>query len=170
MVLIVSIPDTWHLTPDTHPKTAMNRGFILSALQESDIYWLQTTGKTEQVPAGKVLIEEGAPVNTFYIILLGTLTVYLSSADDREIAQLGSGQVLGEMSLVDDRPSAATVRALEHSLLLSIPHHLLALKLEQDEGFAGRFYRAIAIFLSSRLRSTFVQFGYGEEHKLAGEF
>ena len=143
----------------------MNRGFILSAFQESDIYWLQTTGKTEEVPAGKVLIEEGSPVDTFYIILVGNLTVSLASINDREIARLGSGQVLGEMSLVDDRPSAATVRALENSLVLSISHRKLALKLEQDDGFASRFYRAIALFLSSRLRSKFGQFGYGEDHK-----
>ncbi len=147
----------------------MNRGFILSALNESDIYWLQTTGKTEQIPAGQILIQEGNPVNTFYIVLLGTLTVSLSAPTAREIARLGSGQVLGEMSLIDDRPSAATVRALEHSLVLAIPHHQLALKLEQDEGFSSRFYRAIAMFLSSRLRSTFVQFGYGEDHKLTSD-
>ncbi len=146
--------------------SGMDRGFILGALLDSDIFWLQTTGKTEQIPAGKVLIEEGQSVNTFYIVLLGTLTVSLSSADNREIARLGSGEVLGEMSLVDDRPSAATVRAAEHSIVLAIPHHQLARKLDQDEGFASRFYRAIAIFLSSRLRSTFVQFGYGEEQKL----
>ncbi len=146
--------------------SGMDRGFILGALLDSDIFWLQTTGKTEQIPAGKVLIEEGQFVNTFYIVLLGTLTVYLSSADNREIARLGSGEVLGEMSLVDDRPSAATVRAAEQSIVLAISHHQLARKLDQDEGFASRFYRAIAIFLSSRLRSTFVQFGYGEEQKL----
>lgn len=141
----------------------MEKSFILGALNESDIYWLQTNGKTEQIPAGNVLIAEGSPVNTFYIILLGLLSVSLDSQEGREIARLGSGQVLGEMSFVDDRPSAATVRAIEHSLVLTISQRHLALKLEQDDGFAARFYRAIAMFLSSRLRSTVVQFGYSEE-------
>lgn len=140
-----------------------NRGFILSALEEADIYWLQTAGTTDEVPAGTVLIAEGSPVHTFYILLVGTLTVSLEAMDGREIARLGSGEVLGEMSFIDDRPSAATVRAAEPSLVLAIPQRRLALKLEQDEKFASRFYRAIARFLSGRLRSTFVQFGYWGE-------
>jgi len=68
-----------------------------------------------------------------------------------------------EMSFVDARPSAATVTAVAPSLLLSIPHEQLAIKLEGDEGFAARFYRAIAMFLSSRLRTAVVQFDSADE-------
>jgi CRP/FNR family transcriptional regulator, cyclic AMP receptor protein len=139
-----------------------HKGFILSALLEKDIYWFQSHGKMEDIPAGKVLIQEGQPLDTFYIVLIGSLTVSLTNNGQREIAHLGSGQVLGEMSFVDARPSAATVQAAEESIVLAIPHSVLEEKLEQDEGFAARFYRAIAMFLSSRLRSTFIQFGYSE--------
>jgi CRP-like cAMP-binding protein len=141
----------------------MEKGFILSALNEDDIFWFQTFGKMENIPAGHVLIQEGNVLEGFYIILVGDLAVLLSSQGDRQIAQLGSGQVLGEMSLVDSRPSAATVKALEASIVLSVSQRMLADKLQQDEGFASRFYRAVAMFLSSRLRSTFVQFGYSDD-------
>lgn len=137
----------------------MRKGpFILGTLRDTDVYWMQTIGKTEQIPAGTVIIAEGTPLNTFYIVLLGTLSVSVAAQDHREIARLGIGEVLGEMSFVDARLSAAQVTTLENSLLLSIPHQKLALKLEEDEGFASRFYRAIAMFLSSRLRSAVVQF------------
>ncbi|MBW4520011.1 MAG: cyclic nucleotide-binding domain-containing protein [Scytolyngbya sp. HA4215-MV1] len=141
----------------------MEKGFILSALNEDDIFWFQTFGRMQNISEGHVLIQEGNLLDTFYIVLVGALEVLLSSQSDRQIAQLGSGQVLGEMSLVDSRPSAATVRALEDSIVLSVPQRMLSEKLQQDEGFAARFYRAVAMFLSSRLRSTFVQFGYSEE-------
>lgn len=141
----------------------MEKGFILSCLSEEDIYWFQTVGKMENISAGHVLIQEGSPLDMFYIVLVGHLAVFLTSQHDRRIADLGSGQVLGEMSLIDSRPSAATVTALEDSIVLAIPQKSLAEKLEQDGGFSARFHRAIAMFLSSRLRSTFVQFGYAEE-------
>jgi hypothetical protein len=35
-------------------------------------------------------------------------------------------------------------------------------KLKKDEGFASRFYRAIAIFLSTRLRGTVRYLGYAK--------
>ncbi len=137
----------------------MRKGsFILGTLRDSDVLWMQSTGKTEQVPPGTVIIHEGTIFNSLYIVLVGTLSVSISAQGGKEIARLGIGEILGEMSFVDSRPSAATVTTLDESLLLSIPHHKLAVKLEEDEGFASRFYRAIAMFLSSRLRTTVIQF------------
>jgi CRP-like cAMP-binding protein len=58
------------------------------------------------------------------------------------------------MSFVDGQPPSATVTALETSIVLSISCQQLRHKLQQDIWFASRFYRAMAILLSSRLRST----------------
>ena len=77
--------------------------------------------------------------------------------------------MVGEMSFVDAGPPGATVTALEDSAVLAIPRSQLSAKLEQDSGFAARFYRAIATFLSDRLRATVGQLGYGEVQSLAEE-
>jgi CRP-like cAMP-binding protein len=145
----------------------MRKGpFILATLRDTDVYWMQTCGKTQQISAGTVLIEEGTSLDTFYIVLVGLLSVSITAKGNQEVARLGIGEILGEMSFVDARPSAAKVTALQDSLVLSIPHQRLAEKLEQDDGFAARFYRAIATFLSSRLRSTVVQFDCDEDESL----
>ena len=78
------------------------------------------------------------------------------------------------MSFVEDRPPSATVKALASSVVLSIPRVQLAAKLKQDTAFAARFYRALAVFLSFRLRKTVSQLGYGkssptEEEKEASD-
>ncbi|HEY9856920.1 MAG TPA: cyclic nucleotide-binding domain-containing protein, partial [Stenomitos sp.] len=82
------------------------------------------------------------------------------------IATLGAGEIVGEMSMVDDAPPSATVRALGESRVLAIPRPALSRKLSDDQGFAARFYRAMAIFLSDRLRSTTRTLGYGESVSL----
>jgi hypothetical protein len=46
--------------------------------------------------------------------------------------------------------------------VLCIRREDLVAKLKEDEGFASRFYRAIAIFLSTRLRGTVRYLGYAK--------
>jgi CRP/FNR family transcriptional regulator, cyclic AMP receptor protein len=126
--------------------------FILGELSDKDVDWMMAAGKRERIPPGAALIQEGKPVEALYIVLEGLLRVSVESAGSRELARLGSGEIIGEMSFVDARPPSATVKALENSMVLSISRSQLAAKLEREADFAARFYRALAIFLSSRLR------------------
>src|SRR6185436_6178421 len=79
----------------------------------------------------------------------------------KDIANLMCGEVAGEMSFLDSRPPSASVRALEKCSVLAIPKSRLSQKLETDTAFAARFYRALGVFLSDRLRNTVGLLGYG---------
>ncbi len=133
--------------------------FFLGILSDSDIDWLITAGRRQPIPAGEVLIKEGSPVDAIYILLDGVLAVSAAAPGQVEIARLHAGEVVGEMSFVDSRPPSATVTAVEESMVLSIPRAQLTAKL-QDAGFAARFYRALAVFLADRLRTTVGSLGY----------
>lgn len=102
-----------------------------------------------------------------YIVLEGSLSVCAQGDTGSEIARLGSGEIVGEMSFIDARPPLATVIALELSLVLSISRTQLTAKLEQDSSFAAHFYRALAIFLSYRLRDTVGMLGYGVHRQVS---
>jgi len=67
----------------------------------------------------------------------------------------------GEMSLVDESPPSATVTVVQPTQILAIDKQLLVARLDSDAAFAARFYRAIATFLSIRMRNTVQRFGYG---------
>jgi bacteriocin-type transport-associated protein len=135
--------------------------FILGILNDNDLEWLLTTGRRETVATGTVLIQEGHAVEAIYIVLEGTFGVTVGATDGQEIARLLSGEIVGEISFVDARPPSATVKAVENSLVLSVPRRQLAAKLEQDTAFAARFYQALAVFLADRLRSLTSRLGYG---------
>lgn len=135
--------------------------FILGELDDSDIDWMITKGRREKVPTGTILIKEGKPIDALYIILDGMFSISVEALGGREIARLGTGEMVGEMSFVEARPPSATVKALENALVLAIPRAQLTSKLEQDLGFAARFYKALAVFLSDRLRGTVGRLGYG---------
>jgi bacteriocin-type transport-associated protein len=136
--------------------------FIFGELNDFDVDWMIGTGRKEQVAKGSLLIQEGKPVSALYIVLDGEFKVSVSRLQNAEIARLGAGEIVGEMSFVEARPPSATVTALESSVVLAIPRTKLAAKLKQDMAFAARFYRALAVFLSYRLRRTVSQLGYGK--------
>jgi bacteriocin-type transport-associated protein len=152
--------------------------FVFGELSDSDIDWMIATGRPVKIPKGTVLIHAGRPVDGMYILLDGTMTVYVSEQDHnplalafaalgdgetsgRQIGRLLRGDIVGEMPFVDDYPPATTVKAREDSLVLMIPRQQLAVKLQQDVVFTSHFYRVIAIMLSDRLRQIAGQLGYG---------
>jgi CRP/FNR family transcriptional regulator, cyclic AMP receptor protein len=128
--------------------------FILGVFEDDDVDWLITVGKRLALNAGEVLIREGEPSDAIYLLLDGTLHVTVSTLKEQVIAELSSGEVVGEMSFVDTQPPSATVSASGSAVVLAIPVQALHEKLEKDTWFAARFYKALAILLSSRLRTT----------------
>ncbi len=134
--------------------------YILSELNDRDFEWLLKNGKLQTIAAGQVLIREGHPVDAIYMVLEGALTVTAQALGDREIARLSSGEVVGEMSFVDDRAPSATVRVLTDAQVWAIPRTQLLRKLSHDPSFAAHFYQAIAVWLSHRLRGTMSRWGY----------
>lgn len=140
---------------------------FLGILDDMDIEWLIRTGVKGNVLDGTVLIEERKPIDSLYFVLDGEFEVYI--ANGKAIAVLRAGEVLGEMSFVDSRPPSASVRAKRDSIVLAISREELREKLEEDTGFAARFYRSIAAFLTDRLRTTTSRLGYGDQLHLDEE-
>ena len=128
--------------------------FLFGQLNDDDVEWMLTAGAKRFVPAGGVLIQQGVPVDAVFILLEGTLAVRLKSrrGPERELARLSAGEIVGEMSFVDARPPSATVKALEDSTVFALSKATLNRKLAADNGFAARFYRALAIYLSTTVR------------------
>jgi CRP-like cAMP-binding protein len=134
--------------------------YMLGQLSDEDADWLARTGRRLDCAAGHVLIRQNEPIRDLFILLTGQASVFVDG--ERELARLDSGEVLGEMSLLDERPPSATVRMTAASSLLAVDRQQLQNKLATDTGFAARFYRALALFLSDRMRTTVGRFGYGK--------
>lgn len=139
---------------------------FLGILNDSDIDWLVTTGSKREVAPGHVLVSEGVPIDSVFLVIDGRFSVTVSALGGREVAQLMSGEVIGEMSFVDSHPPSASVQALERSAVLAVPRARLSAKLNGDTAFAARFYRALAVFLADRLRSTVATLGYSSNEAL----
>jgi CRP-like cAMP-binding protein len=128
-----------------------NALFVLGQLTDLDADWLARTGGKVKIAAGTTLIAEGRSVDAVFVVLEGDVVATLAG---RELRRLGPGEILGEMSFIDARLPSATVKAATECVVLRVPREALERRLKTDDGFAARFYRAIAMMLSDRLRSA----------------
>jgi CRP/FNR family transcriptional regulator, cyclic AMP receptor protein len=126
--------------------------YILGQLDDSDVDWLTQNGTRRPLAPGEVIVNEGRSLDTLFITLAGHFLVTLH--ENREIAKLGAGEIVGEISFVDDAPPSATVTAVAPALVLAVSKAVLQDQLDRNHEFAARFYRALAIFLADRLRAT----------------
>src|SRR5438270_1205576 len=133
---------------------------LLGILDDVDIDWLATNGRVVPLSAGTVLIHQGKQIDSIYFLLEGELQVVVG-AQEQLIATLLPGEIVGEISFVDSHSPSASVVATRSSQVLAISREAVSGKLARDQGFATRFYYAIARFLADRLYVTVGRFGYG---------
>lgn len=134
--------------------------YILGQLTDREVEWLAANGTRRTIPGGQTIITMGQPLASLFFLLSGELSVTVDGIG--EIARLKTGEIVGEMSLIDASPPSATVTAISESKVLDISKRKLNEKMATDLEFAAHFYKAIATFLSDRLRKTVKRLGYGE--------
>lgn len=134
--------------------------YILADLKDEDLKWMSEAGSYQMTKAGDILIAKDEPITTLYIIIDGKFDVVIGSGET--IAERAAGDIVGEMSLVEKRPPSASIRATSEGKVLAVPQEAIQERIESDDAFAARFYRALAVFLSDRMRSTVSMLGYGE--------
>jgi CRP-like cAMP-binding protein len=129
-----------------------NARYIAAGLSDADMLWLLSMGKLRVLGPGDRLVTAGKPVNDLFFVISGSVAVMLD--DGTRVARLHQGDVVGEMSFVERHSPLVSVAAEERSEILAIPRQLILARFEQEPLFAARFYRALAVFLSERLRDT----------------
>lgn len=123
---------------------------LFSGLEEDDLARLCEMAEPRPVPAGQALIEEDSPGDAVYIIEDGEFEV-TKRAGDQElvITRRGSGEVIGEMALLDGSPRSATVRALRDSRVLRIGQDAF----QEMLAYSPSARKAILQSVGGRLRS-----------------
>ena len=122
---------------------------MLSAAQADSV--AQAVSKC-RFKRGAVLVEQGQKSDSLTILLSGRARVFTTDARGREVilATLQPGDCIGEMSLIDDQPHSATVRAETQSDALLLGRNEFLRCLYEDASMA----QAVLESLVRRLRSA----------------
>ena len=132
---------------------------LFTLMDDECTSWFLDIGKTNSVPAGTVIVEEGSFIDSLYFVNRGLFWVETSLMSGRPLAKLGPGDMIGELSFIDQNQTSASVIAEEESEVLTIPRQVLEEKLSTDDRFAARFYKVLGHVTAQRLRRTIGQFG-----------
>lgn len=132
---------------------------LLESFTETDAAWMLDAGIERQVISKSEIVREGEVPEAVYVVLEGLVSVTSAAFPNHPLAQLGPGEIFGELSFLRSCPAMASVSALENSLLLEVPGSELQLKIDEDARFAVSFYRGMALLESRRLDRTVSDIG-----------
>lgn len=135
--------------------------FVLGQLSDNDIEWMIENGNKQTINQSDFLVKQGEAIENIFIVLSGSFRIFNEQNPEINIAQIGSGEIIGEMSFLDERPPSVSVVATETSSVYCISLDRMKQFMEVDTRFAARFYYSIGLFLSDRLRKTTGRLGYG---------
>src|SRR5438045_190344 len=95
----------------------------LALLDQSALVFLIRFGKMRTFAVGDALMRQGEPSTSIHFILEGLVGVERQRRTDSErvvLAQLGSGEIVGEMGVMVDLPRSATVIATKPTSTLEL--------------------------------------------------
>jgi CRP-like cAMP-binding protein len=118
---------------------------IFANCTPSEIDAIVAVAQESGFQAGQIIVTQGTPGQAFYLILSGRVEII---RDGQSLGAFGPGDFFGEMSLLDQAPRSATIKALEPTLCMMLSSWDFKALLEQHPSIAVKLLE----ILSRRLR------------------
>ena len=121
---------------------------ISSTEEKTDVIF----DNTRFLKEGEILLKEGGDGHEMFWILDGEFEIVKNINEEKEmvLGAAGTGELVGEMSFLDDLPRSASIRAKVKSEVLVIPQLKFANVLNEQP----RWFRSLMKTLSQRLRDA----------------
>lgn len=116
---------------------------------------IEAIGETKHMSEGAFLIRAGEIDSTLFAIEDGTLEILgIDDGEQRVFATVGAGDVLGEVSYVDDSPRTVSVRATSEATVRAWDKRTLSEALAFEPQLLAKFAVAMSELLVERLRDV----------------
>lgn len=108
-----------------------------------------------EVERGQVVIVEGSPPEGLWVVVEGTFeATRRTGSEEVRLGDAGKGEVLGEMSILENQVASATVRALEKGTLIKVPVEVFR-EVLSDPGLLGAMVGTVTRRLREREAALF---------------
>lgn len=118
---------------------------------DGDLQSFLDLGKLKEYHPGEYIIKEGEIDFWVYFLLVGEVEILKEGGSIKKLQR--SGELFGEMGVVDGSPRSASICAVTKCLLLGVDGSLLDRNTKQNElAFNYTIFRLFAEVLAERLR------------------
>ena len=114
---------------------------FLSGLTEEEMDSLAANASKASFKAGQTILRQGETVDDLHLISTGRVAVLVRQQAQHppvQVAELGPGKVFGETSIVEEGVAGATIKALEDTVLFTIPETAFRGLLEKNPDLKER--------------------------------
>lgn len=118
---------------------------LFASCERGEIAAIEAVAQESFFTQGQPIVTQGTPGTAFYLILSGRVEII---RDSSSLGALGPGDFFGEMSLLDNAPRSASIRALEDTSCLMLSSWDFKSLLEKHPSIAIKLLEVI----SRRLR------------------
>jgi CRP-like cAMP-binding protein len=116
---------------------------------------IESKGDVRRIAEGAYLIRAGELDSTLFAVEDGHLDiVVMRDGEPAVVATVGPGDVLGEVSFIDDSPRSVSVKAGEETTIRSWDKRTLSEALAFEPQLLAKFAVAMSELLVERLRDT----------------
>ena len=116
---------------------------------------IESIGEVKRIAEGAFLIRAGEIDSTLFAIEDGRLDIIgIDDGVQKVFATVGPGDVLGEVSFIDDSPRGTAVRATEETTVRAWDKRTLSEALAFDPQLLAKFAVAMSELLVERLRDV----------------
>jgi CRP-like cAMP-binding protein len=127
---------------------------LLEGIPEAELAELARVLRRRDLPAGEVLWREGDRASAMYLLVDGRVSLSLRLPGERvvEVNNVGPGEVIGEIELLDRGDHSATARTTERTSVLALSHADFGGLVSRSHPTAFTLKRRIAGVACARLR------------------
>jgi CRP-like cAMP-binding protein len=119
---------------------------LFAQLSADELDALLDIAVTRTLAPREVLFRKGDPGTELFGILEGSLRATTPSAHGKEVtfSVMGSGEIFGEIALLDGRPRSATIEAVEEARVIAVERAAFLEFMERHPGVAVRLMGVLA--------------------------
>lgn len=131
-------------------REALARSSVLANASLESLEGLLEACPVRELDAGETLIRPGEQNKNLYLLLSGRLRVHIHSPHGEPLCLIDAGESVGELSVIDEKPTSAYVVADTRSRLLMISQEIFWAMISASHAVAAN----VLVMLTNRLRNS----------------
>ena len=136
--------------------TSLKDCFLFEQMNAVEIDAVSALFQEKRLEKGKTVFVEQMPGESLYLIKKGTvrITKLIAEGDEKTLVTLKTGEVFGEMAILDGSSRSATARVETDTILFSVNKSDFEKLCKSHPGIALKMMRNITCVFSKRIREN----------------